>query len=155
MICTSRHAVPGPSISDALFETGVIIIFAAWCSIRVWHHRVVAGVCLCQALKHQVIRAGAVLVGRPWETESCGEILEWYRKILWTANIHKLHLLFHLLLISVLLSGLAGLSILPHVFNNCGFFFSFSEVHKQLLNRCCFVELGKEAFKKVKCEGEE
>lgn len=59
---TSRHAVPGPSVSDAVFEAGVIVVLAAGGSLRVRHDWVVNGVGLRQRLEHHIVWTGAVLV---------------------------------------------------------------------------------------------
>ncbi len=66
---TSWHAVPGPSVSDAIFKAGVIIVLTAGLSLRVGHDWVVHGVGLCQRLKHHIIRAGTVLMGGALEEE--------------------------------------------------------------------------------------
>lgn len=58
---TSRHAVPGPSVSDAVFEAGLVVV-AAGGSLWVRHDWVVNGVGLCQRLEHHIVRTGAVLV---------------------------------------------------------------------------------------------
>lgn len=44
---TPRHAVPGSSVSDAIFEAGVVVVLTAGGSLVVGHHRVVHGVGLC------------------------------------------------------------------------------------------------------------
>jgi len=73
--CTSRHAVPGSSISDALCETGVIIILATWRSVWVRHHWVIAGVGLSQTLKHQIIWTSTVFMSRTWWTNRKDTVL--------------------------------------------------------------------------------
>lgn len=60
---TSWHAVPGPSVSDAVFEAGVIIVLTAGGSLRVGHDWVVHGVGLRQRLEHHIIWTGTVLMG--------------------------------------------------------------------------------------------
>lgn len=59
---TSWDAVPSPSISDAIFEAGVVIVFAAWGSVWVGHHWVVHGVGPGQRLEHHIIWTGTVLM---------------------------------------------------------------------------------------------
>lgn len=44
---TPRHAVPGSSVSDAIFEAGVVVVLTAGGSLVVGHHRVVHRVGLC------------------------------------------------------------------------------------------------------------
>lgn len=67
---TSWHAVPGPSVGDAIFKAGVIVVLAAGGSVRVRHDWVVNGVGLCQRLKHHIIWTGTVLVGGTLEEAS-------------------------------------------------------------------------------------
>ncbi len=66
---TSWHAVPGPSVGDAVFEAGVIVVLAAGGSLRVGHDWVVNGVGLCQRLEDNIIWTGTVLVGGALEEE--------------------------------------------------------------------------------------
>lgn len=73
LLClTSWHAVPGPPISDAIFEAGVVIVLTAGGSVRVGHDRVVNGVGLCQGLEHHIIWTGAVLMGGALQEERDG-----------------------------------------------------------------------------------
>lgn len=62
LLLTSWHTVPGPSVSDAVFEAGVIIVLTAWGSVRVGHYWVVHGVGPCQRLEHHIIWTSAVLM---------------------------------------------------------------------------------------------
>lgn len=63
LFLTSWHAVPRPSVSDAILKAGVVVVLAAGGSVRVGHDRVVHGVGLRQRLEHHIVRTGAVLVG--------------------------------------------------------------------------------------------
>lgn len=59
---TSRDAVPGSSVGDAVFEAGVVVVLAAGRPLVVRHDRVEHGVGLGQRLEGGVVRTGAVLV---------------------------------------------------------------------------------------------
>lgn len=58
---TSRHAVPGSSVSNAVFKARLVVV-AAGGSLWVRHDWVVNGVGLCQRLEHHIVWTGAVLV---------------------------------------------------------------------------------------------
>lgn len=61
-VFTSRNAVPGASVRDAVFEAGVVVVLAAGGALVVRHDRVVHGVGLRQRLEGHVVWTGAVLV---------------------------------------------------------------------------------------------
>lgn len=66
---TSWHAVPGTSVSDTVFEAGVIVVLTAGGSLRVGHDWVVNRVGLCQRLEDHIIWTGTVLMGGALEEE--------------------------------------------------------------------------------------
>lgn len=61
-VFTSRYAVPGSSIGDAVFEAGVVVVLAAGGALIVRHDRVVHGVGLRQRLEGHVVWTGTVLM---------------------------------------------------------------------------------------------
>lgn len=69
LFLTSWHTVPGPSVSDAIFEAGVVIVLTAGGSVRVGHDWVVDGVGLGQRLEHHVIWTCTVLMCGSLEEE--------------------------------------------------------------------------------------
>lgn len=69
---TSGHAVPGPSVSDAIFEAGVVVVLTAGGSAGVGHDWVVHGVGSRQRLEHHIIWTGAILMGRALEAQREG-----------------------------------------------------------------------------------
>lgn len=73
MCLTSWHAVPGPSVSDAILEAGVVVVLTAGGSVRVGHDWVVHGVGLRQRLEHHIIWTGTVLMSRALEEEREGK----------------------------------------------------------------------------------